>query len=361
MASRGKSRWFNVVVGFGLAIVLLWFFFRGVSWSEVGRAIENADIRLLVVAFCLNVASIVLRCWRWQVLLRPLKSDVPYRPVWKYFNVGFAVSSLLPGRLGELLRPYLLARDQKIKFASSLATVVVERVIELAIVLSFLGTAFLFPAVLGSRTEEPGVAEIIDVIEGVAFLALVAVAGATVFLLLVKLKTSWALAIVGWFSRPLPRRLASKLSDLVQAFADGVAGLRGARQHSELALSTVLSWVVLLVGYWLQLRAFDIHVPFYFIFFMTSMVALGVVVPTPGGSGTFHAALIVVVGELWGFSETHGGAVAACAIVSHLLGLLPVVTIGVYYLFRDGIDIFAVAEEASERGKEEVPEEPSSE
>ncbi len=115
---------------------------------------------------------------------------------------------------------------------------------------------------------------------------------------------------------------------------------------------------MLLVGYWIQLAAFDIHVPFHFIFFMTSMVALGVVVPTPGGSGTFHAALIIVVGELWAFSETHHASVAACAIVSHLLGLLPVVAFGVFYLLRDGIDIFAVAEEASEKEQDERSSEP---
>ena len=206
MAYGGKRRWVNVVVGFGLAALLLWLFFRGVDWGEVGRSIASADLRLLGLALITNVLSLVLRSWRWQVLLKPLKPDVPFRPAWKYFNVGFAVSSVLPGRLGEVLRPYLLARDQKIKFASSLATVVVERVIDLSVVLAMLGTAFIFPAVLGPRTDEPGVVHIIDVIQGVGLLAIIAVAGAVVFLTLIKVRTAWALAIHAFSASLSPRR-----------------------------------------------------------------------------------------------------------------------------------------------------------
>ncbi len=296
------------------------------------------------------------RSWRWQVLLRPLKPHIAFHPVWRYFNIGFAVSSLLPARLGELVRPYLLSRDQGLRFPATLATVVVERVIELSVVLALLGTGFLLPEVLGPRASDPEVATIISLIESFALVALAIALSAAVFLIVLKTHTDRALALMRFLLRPLPQRFSQKLAELVTTFADGVSGLRGARQYGELALSTVLAWLVLLLGYWVQLRAFGIDVPFYWVGFLTSVLALGVVVPTPGGSGTFHAAMMVVVGVLWGFSRDQQADVAACAIISHLIALAPILVFGVYYLMREGIDVFATAEEASEAaGEDERP------
>lgn len=58
--------------------------------------------------------------------------------------------------------------------------------------------------------------------------------------------------------------------------------------------------------------------------------------------------MIVVVGELWAFSDTQHAAVAACAIVSHVVSLIPILTVGVYYLIKDSINVFAVADQATE-------------
>jgi uncharacterized protein (TIRG00374 family) len=346
MSWTRTRRWLNVIGGFGLAALLLWLFFRRVDAEALGRSLIRADVRLLALALVTNTLSLAARSWRWQVLLRPVKPGIGFQPCWKYFNVGFAVSALLPGRLGELIRPYLLARDQGIRFGASLATVVVERVLELSIVLGLLSTAFFVPAVLGPRANEPVAAGIIEVIEGVALVALLVAAGTAAFLVALRTRTRAALEVIGKLTRPLPKRISVWTTELVQSFAQGIAGLKGPHQVFELAASTVLSWIVLLVGYWIQLAAFGIHVPFLHVCFLTSVLALGVVVPTPAGTGTFHAAMFVVVGELWTYSRDHYESVAGCAIVSHLIALIPILVFGVQALVRDGIDVFAAADQA---------------
>lgn len=335
------KRLFNFVIGFGLAAALLWVFLKDADWAKVWDALGKADITFLAIAFLMHILSLVIRTWRWRLLLSPIKPDLPLGPVWRFFNIGFAVTSLLPGRIGELLRPYLLAKDQKISFTSTFATVVTERVVDLVMVLALLGTIFIFPSALGNNSHDAEAADIINLIKGFGLLALLVAVIVILFLVLLKSRTEWALGIVRFLTKPLPDRISEKLLGLVRAFADGIGGLRGLRQVGLLVGSTVLNWMVVTFGFWIALLGFGFsEVPFHHTFFLLAVVALGVVVPTPAGTGTYHAAVIVVASGLWGLSYND---VVSYAITNHLITFVPVVIFGIYYLSKGGINIFATA------------------
>jgi uncharacterized protein (TIRG00374 family) len=346
MTREQIGRLANFTIGFGLAAVLLWFFLKDADWTQVGVSISHANVLLLLAALTGHVISLLIRTWRWRLLLWPVKAGIPYAPVWRYLNIGFAVISLLPGRVGELLRPYLLARDQEISFTSTFATVVTERVVDLLMVLALLSTFFVFPEVLGPRAADPDISLLIGTIKGFGLLALIVAVVAMIFLSLLKLKTDWALKTIAFLARPFPRRISDFLTRTVQAFADGLGGLRGLGQVGGLIGSTVLNWLVVTTSFWLALLGFGFGaVPFHHTFFLLAVVALGVVVPTPAGTGTYHAAVIVVAGSLWGLPYNQ---VVSYAIVNHLITFAPSVIFGVYYLSKGHINVFSLAGVAAE-------------
>ena len=351
MIGKSWRRALNFAIGFGLAILLLWLFLKDADWASLGHAIGAVSVPLLALGLAGHVTSLLIRTERWRLLLSPIKPDLSYRTTWKFFNVGFAATSLLPGRIGEVLRPYLLARDQGIGFTASFATVVTERVIDLVAVLAMLGTIFIFPDTLGPHAGDPDVALLIGTIKAFGLAALVAAVAATTFLVMLRRRTEWALAVLRFFCAPLPAKVYHFLERLVRAFAGGVGGLRGWWQIGFLVGSTVVNWTIIAFCHWIMLGAFGIWVPFHHCFFLLAVVALGVVVPTPAGTGTYHIAVNIVAFNLWGFAEN---TVKAYALIGHLITFSPVVIVGIYYLLRGGINIFAAAEKAAEEKNAEA-------
>lgn len=359
MAVTMRVRWkraIQTVVGVGLAVGLLWLFFRGTDWTAAGRAVAGADVALLALSVACNVASLVLRAYRWKLLLRPLKADAPFGRVWRYFVVGFAVSSVLPGRLGEVIRPYLLARDQGLRFTTTFATVVTDRVIDLVSVLILLGAMYVWPEVLGAGggvgSEASTSVEVIEGVGGAA--ALLAVAAAAV-LVAVRLRTAFSLRAIAWLARPLPARIGARAVETASSFAEGAGGLAGTGPTTAILGLTLATWSLLVVGTLSGLAAFGFAISIPRACFLLAVLALGVALPTPGGAGTYHAGVIVVVGQLWGFAASQSGSVAAYAITSHVVAYAPVVLLGAAYLLRDGIRVFRLADEAAATRTSEAP------
>lgn len=337
----------NVIIGLGLAVLLIWLFFKDSDWSAIGRSIATANVWLIALGLGVQLLGVWIRGWRWRLLLSPIKEGIPLSSCWKYFNIGFASTSLLPGRVGEVLRPYLMAREQNIKFISSFATIVTERVIDLVMILIFFSTIFVVPEALGPDPEHSGA-----VLLKTAGLAAMAVAAlAVLFLIFVKVKTGWAVGLVRFFSKPFPEKISSGLVNLVKAFAEGVGGLRNFAQVAGLLLSTVASWITGPIFYWLTLGAFGVEVPFVFCFFLQAAGAMGVILPTPAGSGGYHAAIILVVATLWGFPVD---IARSYALSSHILIFGSMTLIGSYYLMKGKISLFDAAEKAKGAGEEDA-------
>ncbi len=339
MGERSPRRLLEMAAGFGLAALLLWVFFHDVSWDEVFQCLDEADPGLLLLCSLGHALVLLVRSLRWRVLLQPLKPELAIGPAWRFFTIGFVVSSLLPGRMGELLRPMLLARDQELRFAPVFATVVTERVVDLLAVLLLLGIGFISPGALGSSSEDPAVAEAVSTLNRVGLVTLSMALGVGFFLTFLKVRTESALRIVEWVSRPLPGKVKSWAHDLTQNFAEGIGSLEGLRQSGLFIGATAATWLIIALANWAALAAFDIERPLLHILFLTAVLSLGAAVPTPAGTGTFHAGAILVVGVLWGLNDSAASTVAAFAISCHVASYVPAVLFGVISLLREGIHL----------------------
>lgn len=312
-----------------LTVGLLAFFLRNADLAGVWGEVRRADMRLVLAATLVTLATYLLRSWRWVYLVRPI-GPARYWVAFRATVIGFAASFLLPARAGEIIRPYLLARREGLSATAAFATIIVERLLDLVTVL-LLFSAFLLFFDPGLAAADPRTFAAVRVGAGGA--AAAAVAGLVVLGLLAGHPERLGRA-AGRLERWLPARLAAAVERLVSRFAEGMAVLR---RPVELARALALSvplWISLAAGIWLTAKAFHITFPFTGSFLVMSFLVVGVAVPTPGAIGGFHAAFRIAVTTFYGASEE---AAVGGAIVLHAVSFVPVTIMGIAFMAHEGL------------------------
>src|SRR6202162_140306 len=130
-----KSHGLKILLSLVLTAVLLYFFFRGVDLGKTRDAILGASPAWLASSLTLGLLTFFLRAVRWTWILRPV-ARVPVWPAFAATATGFAANNL-PGKVGGVLRPYLLSRSQSLPFSPLLASILLERVFDGASVIFF--------------------------------------------------------------------------------------------------------------------------------------------------------------------------------------------------------------------------------
>ncbi len=323
-----------------LTVGLLAFFLRGVNLAEVWEKTREADARLLVAGVCVTLMTYVLRAFRWQYLLAPI-GRTRFSTAFPTTVMGFAASFLLPGRPGEVLRPYLLAKRENLPATACFATVILERLLDLITVLLLFGVFVLLvdPA---SLTGDPAMYG--KVKTGGLVAAAASLAGLVVFFFLAghpEQLGAWALRV----ERVLPARLARVVASLVESFAQGLAVMRQPMHLlGSLALSVPL-WLSIALGIWVTSRAFHMTFGYLGSFLVMTLLVVGVAVPTPGQVGGFHTAYKIAVTTFFGTPET---TAVGAAIVLHAISFVPVTVLGLVFMAREGLSLGRMREMAAD-------------
>lgn len=321
------GRW-RTVLALALAVGLLWFFFRSVNFAELWAAGRQAHVSLLLAAVAITFGTYVLRTWRWQALLRPI-GVVPFGLAFRATVIGFTATFLLPARIGEVLRPYLVARRRGFSFTSAFATIIVERVLDLAAVLFLFGWFVLSVDV---RTLGPAF-KFVQVSGALA-------AGVAVGALALMFLGAGHPERLGHFatrlSRALPERAAHAIGKLVRTFAEGLAVMRRPGPLVVAAVLSVPMWLSIALGIWYASRAFDLTIPLPGTFLVIMFLVVGVAVPTPGGVGTFEWAYRYAMMTFFGAAKT---ASTAAALVLHAVSFAPISLLGLVFMGQDGLTL----------------------
>jgi uncharacterized protein (TIRG00374 family) len=313
---------------FILAFALFAWFLRGADLAAVFEQIRRAHPRFLLLSFAPLAMTYLARTIRWKYLLEPI-GPARFSTTFRTTVIGFAALGFLPARLGDVLRPYLLARREGFQVASTLATIVMERVLDLVTVITLLA---LYVLVLGGRETIP--ARLLGPVETSAVLAAVAA--------VILLAAMWTLAThperIGrlvlrteWI---LPARVAHALSGLARTFSEGFAVARERRALTLAMLWSFPVWVGIATHVWLVTIAFDIAMPFAGAILLEALLVIGVAVPTPGAVGGYHAMYRLGVTAFFGASNE---AAVGAAIVAHASSIAPVLALGIAFMIQDGL------------------------
>jgi uncharacterized protein (TIRG00374 family) len=328
-----------------LAVGLLVWFLRHANLADVWRQVQRAQMELLGLALGVVAATYWARAVRWRYLLSPI-GPTRFRTVFRTTIIGFAALGLLPARAGDVLRPYLLSRQEGLSLTSTFATIVIERVLDLIAVLSLLAVYLAVAADTSSMS--PALLRSVIVSSSVAGALAVVLSGVL-----------WVIAshperiggLVHSADRVLPHALARRLAKMARSFSGGLAVTRRPRELVAAMVWSFAIWVLGAFEAWLVTRAFGMMLPFLGSFLLQALLVIGVAVPTPGGVGSYHEAYRFGMTTFFGASNAN--AIAA-AIVVHAISFVPVMLLGLLFMAQDGLSLGRLKELARSAPEEGV-------
>ncbi|MGB2963316.1 MAG: lysylphosphatidylglycerol synthase transmembrane domain-containing protein [Anaerolineales bacterium] len=299
----------GTVVG-GLAV---YFAFRGVSVSQLGEVITQANPWLVIVGLCivlLNVATITLR-W-WVMLIRPWQT-AEYGSLLGGVYLGQMFNILLPARLGELARIYFVSERIKITKSGLLGSLMLEKVIDIitfGMALLLLITAISLP----DWVTESG--------KTLIYLSLISLVAVIVLIL-------WGRGILTLLTPMLKRLPASwgeRFAGILERALTGFDSMRYWKRQLPIWMLTIFSLILSILTNYVILQAVHIQVPITAALFVLIVLQVGSAPPSaPGKLGVFHYLAVLALSV---FSVEKDLALAY-GVLLYVVALLPKVLIGV--------------------------------
>src|SRR5262245_54389316 len=244
MAGSG-ARGRRLLLGAALAIVLLFFFFRGIDGAALARAFRAADPLLLGAVVLATLATYLARSWRWGYLLAPL-TRVPFGRLFSITVIGFMAGLIIP-RAGEVLRPYLVARRYSLATSAVFASIILERLVDLIAVLLLFGLYFYVLPTPPQQIQSP-VLGIVKAGGGLAALAALAVLGG---LLALHDHAERVVSVMDRVLRRLSVRLAALAVRLLRSFAEGLVVLKASPGHLlAIVGQSILVWLPIAAAFY---------------------------------------------------------------------------------------------------------------
>lgn len=314
-----ESKWspkriLQLVVSLAISAGCLWLVFRHVDFPLMLQQVRSADHRYTALFFVATIIIQVCRTYRWDILIRPF-TRISTSALFRISSVGLLAILVLPLRLGEFVRPYLLKKESGAPMSSGLGSIVVERVIDglLVTVLFFAMTLYL---------DKQYTIPLVVKTSGLVAFAIFAGAGLVIVLALVT--HGWVPRVVARIGNPISEKITTRLLGMLAAFIEGLRSLPNLRALAAVVAWTLAYWIINGVGLWWMMLAFGWKVPVAAGFMLVSILVVGIMIPAgPGFLGTFHAALLAGL-SIFGIGET--GAAAYGLLVYPI-------TVGVQCLF----------------------------
>lgn len=327
-------------IGIGISIFFLFLLFRKIDFSKLFAALSEMDYRYLLPAVLFTFISYYVRAVRWRYLLLPMKK-IGMRNLFSATVIGYMANNLLPARLGEFVRAYVLSEKEKLDTSAVFATLVLDRLFDgFTVILILVVTFFTIKLPPGMENVQHGL-----VVGGYVTLAFyVAV---IVFIITLKKQTARTINLTARLLKPFPAKVSEKIIPLLGSF---IEGLRLSARPSDLILllfSSLVIWAFAVYALAMVLHSFGIFLPITASMFIMVFLVFAVMVPaSPGFVGTYHAACVY---GLMAFNVQMEKALSIALIV-HGINFFPVIFLGFWYLGHDKLSLTEMREKSSQQG-----------
>lgn len=292
-----------------IPIALILIAARNVDWAEAARALGRASPYFVILALVVYYSTFPLRAWRWARLIRESGTVIYWRDLLRILFLGWFVNSIVPAKLGDLYRSYLVKQRFGISLSRTVGVVVAERLLDILVVfvLLIVGGYIAF-----GRTILPDL--------GIVYLT----GGALAVLIVSGLGGMYFLAPK--LARFFPRE-ARRIGRL---FREGV--LHSFRALPMAGPVTIAIWTAEALRLYFVLTALGLELPLSGVVFVAVAVALLTTVPlTPAGFGFVEIAMVYVLTQGFGLAQHDAIAVA---IVDRAVSVLSVIVIGAIVYLR---------------------------
>jgi uncharacterized protein (TIRG00374 family) len=309
-----------------VSLGLLWLAARDVDFPAAWRYIQTINPYYLVPYLGLVAIEVVLRAWKWQVLLAPIKR-ASFRNLTSATLIGLMANNILPARAGEFVRAYVGARSEKIAFTASFATVAVDRLLDGLTV----SAIFILAVSLQPLRDEVKVG---------GYTAAALYAGALAFFLILLLREELAFRLVGAVLRFFPARAAQFVTRLLRSFVSGLGALKDPRLVATAVFISVLIWIGYALTVFVMALAMDIQLTLLQAFVVLLIVTILLTLPsTPGFLGAME------LGITWGLMlfGVDASQAFAFALVYHVTQYVPITVAGFIALWMEGMGMAEIS------------------
>ncbi|NIO29116.1 MAG: flippase-like domain-containing protein [Candidatus Latescibacteria bacterium] len=310
----------RLIIGSIISLIFLFLAIRGIRWSEFVSVLGDTRYWILLPAAVLTIIGHYFRAYRWKFMLLPVKRI----GTWSLFSatvIGLMANNLLPARLGEIVRVFVIGKSEAISKSASLATIVYERVVDVFALLALLWLMLL----TSTGPEWLQRSGLIVLGLNVALLF---------FLLFMERYRDSSAKLMNYVARPLPESLRARLVGTLENFAQGLGSLRDGKVLIPLAAVSVLVWLAPILRAYLCFIAMGIDIPFIASISIIVLVSLGSMIPSaPGYIGTTQYACVLAM-AIYGVGK---GEALAYSILFHVTQLVPNTLVGLYFLWRAGM------------------------
>jgi uncharacterized protein (TIRG00374 family) len=296
-----------------VAIIVIAAFLNRQYLTDIPNDISKANPWLILLAFLVYYVGFPLRGWRWTKLLRGAGYKVKIKDGTEILFLSWLVNCIVPAKLGDLYRAYLLKLNSPVSATKTLGTVFMERILDL-IAIAALGILAGYWNFHGNLNNLPPTTQLI-----------LAVGVVVVVVLIV------ALVVMRNFGRrvisilPLPHRVV----DFYDRFEEGVFGSVGVRGLPLLGILTIVIWMTEAMRLFFVVRALgfaDVDLGLSGAMFVALIGSLLTAIPlTPGGIGLVEGGMGLVLTNVFNASPAHALAIV---LVDRAISVFSIVVLG---------------------------------
>jgi uncharacterized protein (TIRG00374 family) len=290
----------------------------GFDWSLFLSSLENVQPGWLAASIFATMLTYVARSIRWQVLLNPLKS-VGMGSLITTNLLGFSAIYLI-GRPGELVRPLWLTRQARIPLTASVATVIVERVLDTLMLIALFGWALLVVQL------PSGAAHTITLMKNAAWLMVASSVAAIIFLFLFR-------SNVDRINRYVPFK---RLHSLLKNFSEGLSFLDRTRNFGLALVYSAVVWATIVLQFWFMLLGMNFNFPVSAATLIMVGAAIGSVAQLPAVGGGFQALYVFFMTTFFGIPAERA---VASALIAWISQSVPTVVAGGVYMISHGLSL----------------------
>lgn len=313
----------NYSLSFLLAGVFLYIAFHDVSFNEVLEITAEANIFWMIVFIVLFYTGHILRAYRWKYILNSVKSDTKFSHLFNSLMIGYGINCITP-KLGEVTRAVLFGKWEGLSRSSMFGTVILERIIDIIA----LAVSVLIAIIISTeniRGSFPWLMTTLYITSALIVLFIL-------FLYLIfkyeKKFSEWIIKLLNRFSHSL----ADKVTYIFSMLTQGFFSLKGRKNYYITFLLSALIIVVYAATSYIGLLMLNMQniqtVTLTMGWVLMSISSIGVIIPTPGSTGSYHTLAKSTLVLLYGFGETISAAYAFLThIISYILFILTALVI----------------------------------
>jgi len=320
-----------------LILVFMYYFFRNVDWKEVLKYLSNINLPVFILFVLCIPFNFLSRALRWHYLL---KHENPNTGLYNRFAanvVGYTVSFIFPGRLGEIAKPLYLAKKEKMKKGFVVGTVVIERIFDVFVMCVLLGLFML---------SKPLYASIFHISEEsfqrLQFWGIIGLGVASALLLIALSLYFFRIKTLKTFSfllKPFPNKISDKVLKLTEEFIQGLKFFHSIKDFLMYTLWSFIVWLGIIFLFQIFFLAYNIKINYFFLFPYTFLVLVGASIPTPGMIGGFHAFSKLGLTSFYGIDPN---LAVSMTIVLHAVQIVVTCLLGYVILYKEGISLLQV-------------------